>query len=99
MVTINVTNCDFLNNFATSSGGGVYTILDGLSNHIITFQSCDFVNNLSGDHAGGLEIEFGQNGNEDFSNRVVAHDCQFLGNEAEYGGAVYVFYIGEITRS
>jgi hypothetical protein len=94
MVTMNVTYCNFINDFASSFGGGVYTILDGLSNHIITFQSCDFVDNLSGRHAGALQIGFGQNGNEDFSNRVVARDCRFLGNQAEYGGAVYVFYIG-----
>lgn len=67
--------------------------MDGLSNHIITFQSCDFIDNLSGNHAGGLEIGFGQNGNEHYSNEVIVRDCLFLGNQAVYGGAVYIFYI------
>ena len=95
MVTINVTDCLFQSNFATLYGGGAYALLSELSNHIITFQSCDFIDNESGDHAGGLEIEFGQNGNEEFSNHVAVLDCKFMGNQAQYGGAVYVFYVGK----
>lgn len=90
MVTINVTSCKFQSNFATSAGGGAYVGLAPLSSHVITFQSCDFEDNLAGDYGGGMEVEFGQNGNETFPSHIMARDCHFLHNEAQFGGAVYV---------
>ena len=98
MVTVTITNCDFFHNYASSFGGGAYITLSGLSCHLITFQSCDFVENLSGSHAGGLGIGFQQSGNEELSNRVIVRACLFLGNEAQYGGAVYVFYVMGILQ-
>ena len=95
MVTINIHNCKFQANHASEFGGGAYTILDGVSNHVISFDSSTFIDDLSENHAGGLEIGFSRNGNESHSNRVLVCDSCFIGNQAVYGGGMYFFYIGE----
>ena len=92
-VTINVVNSDFFNNRATEFGGGAYVTFHTTTNHVITFRSCDFEENVSETHAGGMEIGFTENGNETVSNRVLVQDCVFGSNRAEYGGAVYVFFL------
>lgn len=98
-VNITVEDCFFEKNYASSYGGGLFMGWTLVANHRATLNRNTFIENecLEGG-AGGLEIGFGQGGNQSNSNQVLATNLKFLRNRASYGGGVYVFFIGESTE-
>ena len=91
-VTALITDCQFINNFASSFGGGVYLVLNGMgTQHRVTVDNCHFINNTATLGAGGISIAYLTNGEFNYPITAVIQNCHFLGNQGENGGAVYIF--------
>jgi len=76
---LRVDHCAFRGNAAKSRGGGVFCRLGNL-----TLTNCSFNGNTAGESGGGLFIEFG-------GGTSVVRGCEFRGNTAPWGGAVFNF--------
>ena len=80
-ITCNMSGCTFNNNTATNSGGAIYNKYDvtgGLTPITSTMAECVFNNNSA--------INGGVIYNED--SNLTCTDSTFIGNNAEYGGAI-----------
>ena len=97
-VDVKIEGCLFRGNYARQFGAGVFTLLSGLSNHTITVNRSQFQNNVTPGTAGGLEIGFLEGGTSESTNQVLVYDCEFVGNQAQYGGAAYFFPVGSFRR-
>jgi len=91
-VTAYINNCQFVNNYASSFGGGVYVVFDGKgTQHKVTVDNCQFVNNTGVLGAGGVIISYITNGELNFPITAIIRNCYFFGNFGETGGAMYIF--------
>lgn len=94
-VDVEIEGCLFLGNYAHQYGAGVFTLLNGISNHTITVSRSKFRNNVTPGTAGGLEIGVLEGG----THQVLVYDCEFVGNRAQYGGGAYLFPVALFRRS
>ena len=72
-------------------GGGVATYFSGGTgslNGSLEISDCNFTNNRADFEGGGVFVAFLQ---EDIANQVAITRCQFQGNQALYGAAVFLF--------
>ena len=90
-----VEDCYFGENSALTLGGGLYTIPDGLSNHTIIVNRTKFINNRSLGGGGGLQQVYINPGSLSRLLSVLTYNCDFIGNTATVGGAIYQFLTGE----
>ena len=93
-----IEDCHIEKNYAVSFGGGIYTLLDGLSEHVITINRTEFIENSTPGSGGGLEIGFRAEGTIEFTNSVLVYDSNFTGNMANYGGGAYFVVVGRHSR-
>eukprot|EP00731_Ephydatia_muelleri_P010295 Em0005g881a len=91
-----VEDCYFTQNGASTLGGGLYTIPDGLSNHTIIVNRTKFVNNWSDGGGGGLQQVYINPGSLSRLLSVLTYNCDFIGNSATIGGGVYQFLTGYV---
>lgn len=79
-------NCQFINNTATSFGGGarLYAYAGDLND--FDFKNCLFENNTSSDVGGGIFIHTDVSG----TINSAIDNCLFTNNEADRGGAFYI---------
>ena len=98
LLSLNATveDCLFEDNFANSSGGGLYVAFNGRAKHTVTLRRVRFSRNHA-PTAGGLEVGFIAGGNPGAENRLVAYDSVFVENTATFGGGVYFFTLGRFT--
>ena len=91
-----VEDCYFAENSALTLGGGLYTIPDGpLTGHNVIVNRTKFVKNHSFGGGGGLQLVYIDPGSLSRLLSVMAYNCEFIGNTATIGGAIYVFLTGE----
>ena len=93
-----VEDCYFTQNGASTLGGGLYTIPDGLSNHTIVVNRTKFVNNRSDGGGGGLQLVYINPGSLSRLLSVLTYNCDFIGNSATIGGGVYQFHSGKCSH-
>ena len=106
--TIQVSNCVFENNFATSYGGGLYYVYSGnittqemtgikpqFKGHV---TNCTFTNNGAGLGAGGFIDAITSAGSRQHPHLVILKDCQFQSNYGGIGGAIYHYIVYEGGR-
>ena len=90
-----VLDCRFVNNTATDDGGAIYWhnrgILPYLNSNLV--RGCSFVNNTATGNGGGAIFFAG--GENEYDTTV--ENCNFEGNSAPTGGAIY--YMGEYTAT
>lgn len=86
---ITITNCKFVDNYASSWGGGAYLSLrDNPSNNIILISNSDFINNeCESAGGGGIQVSLLTEGVL-ASNAITFKDCNFIANHAKHGGGV-----------
>jgi predicted outer membrane repeat protein len=73
--TLNISECNFLNNIASGNGGGIYNTGG------TTITDCNVVNNIASGSGGGIYNTGGT---------LTTTECNFLNNIAsESGGAIY----------
>ena len=90
-----ITNCIFLNNYATSGGGAIYLGLDKTSAKPV-ISNCSFSKNISSSSGGSIYIDMEGTGDGFF---IIAN-CSFGRNAGLYGGAIYVSgFISEDDQS
>ena len=91
-VTALITDCQFINNFASSFGGGVYLVLNGMgTQHYVTMDNCEFRNNTGTLGAGAIAVGYHTNGERDLVTTAIIKNCCFIGNHGEAGGAILIF--------
>ena len=88
-----INRCMFKQNHAVSFGGALYLLFSGRElHHMIIIEDCLFMNNFADNGAGAIQITF--NRAEVLSGQpmtVIIHNCNFTGNSAVIGGAVFLF--------
>ena len=91
-ITASVNNCQFVNNFASSFGGGFYTVFDGRgTQHMLTVKNSQFINNAGTLGSGGLNVAYITNGEFNYPITTLIQNCYFFENQGEIGGAIYIF--------
>jgi len=90
-----VLDCRFVNNTATDDGGAIYWhnrgILSYLNSNLV--RGCSFVNNtVTGNGGGAIFFAGGENEYD-----TTVENCNFEGNSAPTGGAIY--YMSEYTAT
>lgn len=93
-----IDNCVFADNRASSLGGGLYTLPDGVSNHTITISRSVFIRNSCNGAAGGLLIGFIDPGSLTRSHSVLVYDSEFTDNFGAIGGAVFISITGKVSN-
>ena len=89
-VTALITDCQFINNFAFSFGGGVYIVLKGMgTQHNVTMDNCKFSDNIGTLGAGAIHIGYHTNA-EAAMTAMVKNSC-FIRNQGVTGGAILNF--------
>ena len=84
-----IINCQFINNFAVSFGGGIYLALHGMdTQHNVTVDDCEFINNIGILGAGAIS---NTNGVHNLPLTVVFKNSHFIRNQGETGGAILIF--------
>ncbi|XP_066912468.1 uncharacterized protein [Clytia hemisphaerica] len=90
-VTVDILNCWFEGNKA-AWGGAVYARFRNESSYnTINMVNTNFTNNNANLSGGGLFVTSTQR--EDFENKVEIHQCRFINNSAEIGGAMFQKHI------
>ena len=90
-VTAVITNSTFVNNFASTFGGGVYVVISGDdTQHIVTIENCQFMDNIGTLGAGGISLALFSNVHHSFPTTVVIQNCYFSRNQGGLGGAINV---------
>ena len=91
-VTALIADCQFINNYAFSFGGGFYLIFNGTgTQHKVTLDNCQFVKNTGTLGAGAICIGYLTNGYFNFPMTSVIQHSLFVGNQGETGGAIFIF--------
>ena len=91
-ITALITDCQFINNSASSFGGGFYLLFNGTgTQHRVTVDNCHFINNTGTLGAGGICIGYLTNGEFNYPITTVIQNSHFFGNQGETGGAAYIF--------
>ena len=91
-ITALIADCQFVNNFASSFGGGVYVVFNGTgTQHRVTADNCQFINNTGILGAGGMNTAYLTNGELNYPMTSMVQNCHFVGNRGETGGAMYIF--------
>lgn len=76
--TVDFINDDFINNWATNRGGGLF--VDGYGANYTSISKCNFISNISNNYGGGCDLTSTYSG--------YLGDCIFTGNTAKYGGGL-----------
>ena len=87
---INIVGCNFTQNSAIWGGGLYIAVNDKVTKSTVTVEASVFLQNICSAHAGGgVDVGFLLHPNELSScNSITFTDCQFIQNEAFYGGGV-----------
>ena len=93
-VWITLTDCVFINNTASSQGGGLVLVYDGMSNHSISVSKTSFQRNRGYVAAGAISVGFLDPGSLTKLHSLLVYDTTFTGNTAPIGGAVFFFTNG-----
>jgi len=72
-----IDNCLFINNYASSDGGALYTGDQGGNSFNLTFINCQFYNNTAAKHGGAIANQMGKS---------YIYNITFDGNKAGYSG-------------
>ena len=93
-VTLRFERCNFTNNIAQDSGGGVYINLSGDFGAVnnITFTECTFMNNSAID-GGGIQATFDLPYSVTMPSSLTAIDCHFENNTGTFGGGLRALQI------
>ena len=94
-VLARVTNCNYVNNYASDFAGGVYIFSAGHGSHNVSIKDCTFHHNKAVRGAGGL-IHVGTNGTISRPHTFYVTRCHFESNSAGVGGAV--FFSSELSE-
>ncbi len=76
--TVDFINDNFINNWATNRGGGLF--VDGYGANYTSISKCNFISNISNNYGGGCDLTSTYSG--------YLTDCIFTGNTAKYGGGL-----------
>ena len=86
-----IEDCVVENNFATSFGGGIYLGYSGYNTHTTDINRILFTNNNCDGPSGGLHSAFIEGGGNGFTVTLNVYNSEFYDNEAEFGGAIFLF--------
>ena len=91
-IYINVTDCCFIGNRATSFAGGLYFLSATSSiNHTYDISDCVFLNNTSGDGGGAVGVGIITEGDVKLENQIFLTNLTFRFNSANsFGGGLYI---------
>ena len=96
---IRIENCQFTDNTAQDSGGGIYMFLDGPgSAHNISIWDTNFTGNSAQD-GGGLEITHSNPDSPQNPNFVEVIGCRFDRNWGKFGGGYKNTQLSDISNS
>ena len=91
-ITALIVDSQFVNNFASSFGGGFYVVFNGTgTQHRVTVNNTHFINNTGILGAGGMNTAYLTNGELDYPITATIQNSYFYGNQGETGGAMYIF--------
>ena len=92
-ISMEFSDCQFVDNYARSFGGGVFMIINGYTTqHILTFKRNNFVSNIGQVGGGGVQLSFlSATDTNEHPHSVVFSDCNFENNVGEAGGGIYIF--------
>ena len=87
-VTARVINCNYINNYASSFGGGLYIFFSGYTFHNASVENCTYHSNMANLGGGGL-MSIGTRGSISMARTLYYTSCHFENNSASVGGGVY----------
>ena len=89
----NISRCQFRQNHAVSFGGAIYLLFTSKElHHLIKIEDCNFIDNVADNGAGAIQVTF--NRAEVLSGQpmtAIIRNCNFTGNKAFIGGAIFLF--------
>lgn len=85
-----VYNCTFERNFALTWGGGIYVVLDYISNHTVTIKDSSFLLNHCDNGAGAFFTGFFGSGTPGLHSIIKIMRTNFTMNNADHGGAIKI---------
>lgn len=92
-LTVNIRGCLFKQNRAVSFGGALYLLFTGKElHHMSKVEDSQFIDNVADNGAGAIQVTF--NKAEVVSGQpltALIRNCNFTGNRAFIGGAVFLF--------
>ena len=92
-LTANISQCLFQQNHAVSFGGALYLLFTGQElHHYVKIEDSNFIDNIADNGAGAIQVTF--NRAEVLVGQpmtVLMRNCNFIGNRAFIGGAVFLF--------
>lgn len=92
-LNVNISKCQFQQNHAVSFGGAIYLLFTSRElHHMIVIEDCHFNDNVADNGAGAIQVTF--NRAEVLSGQpmtAIIRNCNFTGNKAFIGGAVFLF--------
>ena len=92
-LNVNINRCMFKQNHAVSFGGAIYMLFSSRElYHMIIIEDCLFINNVADNGAGAVQVTFHRA--EVLSGQpitAIIRNCNFTGNSAVIGGAVFLF--------
>ena len=98
-VYVSVEDCVFMDNSATSFGGGLYLLPDGPSNNTFVVNRTVFIQNRGGGGSGALHLAFRDIGTLTRLHSYLVYNSEFVENVGSIGGAIYVSIIGMFPKT
>ena len=93
--SVSVEDCIFVDNSATSFGGGLYLFPDGPSNNTFVVNRTVFIQNRAGGGSGALHLGFRDIGALTRLHTILIYNSEFTKNTGSIGGAIYFSVTGK----
>ena len=96
---MNIANSIFVNNSASINGGGIQVeATPNIGDYVCIFlQNCNFTHNSASGDGGAISRQMGQDDVFNWMTVTTLKDCNFIENEAGYGGAISASVVTEIS--